>query len=106
MSDHGPAAPGSSRGRWLRRETHLTGGPMPTRASRPRSDADTLPARAGASALSSPLGPRVAVVTGASSGIGRAVALALAGAGADVVVNYSRSRGAAGAVVREVQAAG
>ena len=37
----------------------------------------------------------VALVTGASSGIGRAAAVALAGAGFDVVVNYSRSEEAA-----------
>ena len=36
-----------------------------------------------------------ALVTGASSGIGRAVALALGGAGADVVVNYVGGEAAA-----------
>ena len=38
---------------------------------------------------------KAALVTGASSGIGRAAAVALAGAGFDVVVNYSRSERAA-----------
>jgi 3-oxoacyl-[acyl-carrier protein] reductase len=37
----------------------------------------------------------VVLVTGASSGIGRAAAVALAGAGFDVVINYSRSEEAA-----------
>lgn len=49
---------------------------------------------------------RIALVTGASRGIGRAIAVALAGAGHDVVVNYARNREAADAVVAEVQAGG
>ena len=52
------------------------------------------------------LGDQVAVVTGASRGIGRAIALTLAREGARVVVNYARSRGTAEAVVAEIQAAG
>lgn len=49
---------------------------------------------------------RVAVVTGASGGIGRAVALAFSEAGADVVVHYHRSREAAEEVAERVGAAG
>jgi 3-oxoacyl-[acyl-carrier protein] reductase len=43
----------------------------------------------------------VALVTGASRGIGRRTALALAGAGYDVVINYSASRAAAETVAKE-----
>jgi 3-oxoacyl-[acyl-carrier protein] reductase len=49
---------------------------------------------------------QVAVVTGASRGIGRATALALAAAGAKVVVNYASSSTAADQVVAEIAAAG
>ena len=52
------------------------------------------------------LADQVAVVTGASRGIGRAIALTLARKGARVVVNYARSRGHAEAVVAEIRAAG
>jgi glucose 1-dehydrogenase len=47
-----------------------------------------------------------AIVTGASSGIGRAIALALAEAGCDVVVNYSSSEGPALEVVTQIKAMG
>ncbi len=49
---------------------------------------------------------KVAVVTGASRGIGRSIALALAEAGADVVVNYSGSEQAAREVAAEVEKLG
>lgn len=49
---------------------------------------------------------KVAIVTGASRGIGRAVALALAAAGAKVVVNYTSSSGAADEVVAQIAGSG
>lgn len=49
---------------------------------------------------------QVALVTGASRGIGRAVALALAAAGAKVVVNYARSSTAAEEIVAHIAAEG
>src|SRR5271169_6275419 len=49
---------------------------------------------------------RVALVTGASRNIGRAIAMDLASAGAAVVVNARASGEAAAAVVREIEARG
>jgi 3-oxoacyl-[acyl-carrier protein] reductase len=49
---------------------------------------------------------KVAVVTGASRGIGRAIALELANRGAQVLVNYNRSAAAAAAVVAAIEADG
>lgn len=49
---------------------------------------------------------QVAIVTGASRGIGRAIAKALAHSGANVVVNYASSSTAAEQVVAEITAAG
>jgi 3-oxoacyl-[acyl-carrier protein] reductase len=49
---------------------------------------------------------KVAIVTGASRGIGRATALALAAEGANVVVNYASSRESAEKVVAEIVALG
>jgi 3-oxoacyl-[acyl-carrier protein] reductase len=49
---------------------------------------------------------KVAVVTGASRGIGRAIALALGGEGARVVVNYRKEAQAAEGVAKAIQEAG
>jgi 3-oxoacyl-[acyl-carrier protein] reductase len=49
---------------------------------------------------------KIAIVTGASKGIGASVAKTLAGAGATVVVNYAGSKDAAGQVVNDITSGG
>jgi 3-oxoacyl-[acyl-carrier protein] reductase len=56
--------------------------------------------------MEKPLQGKVAVVTGASRGIGRAIAIELARRGARVVVNYHQSAQAAEEVVAAIRAAG
>ncbi len=52
------------------------------------------------------LADRVAVVTGAQQGIGKAIAVAFARQGARVVVNYLDDRAAADGIVREIEEIG
>jgi 3-oxoacyl-[acyl-carrier protein] reductase len=56
--------------------------------------------------MSKKLDGQVAVVTGASKGIGAAIAEHLTAAGAAVVVNYASSRAGAETVVKRIREAG
>ncbi len=56
--------------------------------------------------MTAPLADKIAVVTGASRGIGRGIALELAARGATVVINYNASADAANEVVSQIEANG
>lgn len=56
--------------------------------------------------MNAPLTGQVALVTGATQGIGRAIALALAEAGAQVWINHLQQAEAAAQLVRQIEAAG
>lgn len=49
---------------------------------------------------------KIALITGASRGIGRAIALELARCGADIVINYLRKQSAASQTVADIEALG
>jgi 3-oxoacyl-[acyl-carrier protein] reductase len=52
------------------------------------------------------LNGRVSLVTGASRGLGRAIAISLANAGSKVIINYYQNDEAASTVVKEIEAIG
>ncbi|MGB8152204.1 MAG: SDR family NAD(P)-dependent oxidoreductase, partial [Candidatus Cybelea sp.] len=49
---------------------------------------------------------KIALITGSSRGIGRALALTLAREGASIVVNFNRNADLAAQTVREIEALG
>ena len=56
--------------------------------------------------MTAALGGQVALVTGGSRGIGRAIAVGLAASGARVVVNFRENAAAAAETVAQIEGAG
>lgn len=75
-------------------------------SKRELSDVSAAPEAAVDAAAILSLAGKVVLVTGASSGIGRAIALACADAGADVAVSYHTNERGAAEVAGAIQAAG
>jgi len=75
-------------------------------SSHPPDASFARPATAQKPNLSNDLSGQTALVTGASSGIGKAVALALAAAGADVIINYVSHPEAAEEVAHRISGLG
>src|SRR5881628_3412341 len=78
--------------------------PQERRSSRATARTNNFIEINGATDMSKKLEGKVAVVTGASKGIGAGIAKALAEEGATVVVNYSSSRQDAERVVAQISA--
>src|SRR4051812_5296012 len=78
---------------------------MARRVARPQMEQPGSGA-AGSTAMSGKLANKVAVVTGASKGIGASIAEHLAAEGASVVVNYASSKVGADRVVAQIAAKG
>ncbi len=76
------------------------------RASAPETDGAVATSPAPEAVGGSSLEGKVALVTGASRGIGAAIARTLGAEGASVVVNYVRSRGPAEDVAAEIERLG
>ena len=89
---------------WRAEQDHPSQGRDPGASLRGPTSAPA--ATKGSSHVSSELNGKVALVTGASRGIGRAAALALAGAGAAVAISYRAADAPAAEVVAQIARAG
>src|SRR5690349_24987194 len=72
----------------------------------PEEVLSALPAGAESDAVTISLSGKVALITGASSGIGRAIALAYAAAGADMALTFRSNRRGAEETAEHARAAG